>query len=196
MKLFNQEIFECYSCINPYFPSYSFQIQDLHFEKECVKPSADRIIYFYYQTRDGKELYFLYRQEHGFCLYKSLSEMYRAIQNHESFQDDIFPCLKWKHYKITKEYIHHPDGENIIHYQDWLKCGHIESNYYYETDENCLITFQEKKSIDEREIPKKQMIDSFQYLFVTPHFYSIFYYDHGKYKIYNAPIYSFDSSSY
>lgn len=195
MKLFNQEIFECYSCINPYFSISSFNMQDLHFEKGCEKPSPDIILYFYYQTREGKELYFYYRQNDGFSLYHSLSEMYQCIQNHEVYNDDAFPCLKWKHYRIAKEYIDRPDGENILHYQDWLKCAHIESNYSYEEIKNPLITFHHYQENKREENPKRQIIDSFQYLFVTPTFYSIFYYDHGKYKIYNAHISSFESSS-
>lgn len=190
MKLFNEEIFECYSCINPFFPASSFHIQDLHFEKGCEKPSSDRIIYFYYRTREGKEMYFYYHEQ-GFRLYHSLSEMYRGIQNHEYYHDDLFPCMRWKHYRITKEYIDKPDGENILHYQGWLKCGHIESNYSYEKISIPLITFEKR---EEKEISKKQIIDSFQYLFVTPTFYSIFYYDHGKYKIFNRDISSFKSS--
>lgn len=192
--LFNKEVFECYSCINPYFSMTSFNIQDLHFEKGCEKPSPDRILYFYYKTREGKEIYFLYHQDHGFRIFHSLTDMYRCIQNNEHFQDDQFPCLRRKHYRITMEYINHPDGENILHYQGWLKCGHIESNYSYEKIP--LITFQEKKREEDEEKPKRQIIDSFQYLFVTPTFYSIFYYEHGKYKIYNAHISSFEKSSY
>jgi hypothetical protein len=191
--LFNKEVFECYSCINPYFSTSSLNMQDLHFEKGCEKPSPDRILYFYYRTREGKELYLFYRQNHGFSLYHSLSDMYRCIKNHEYFHDE-FPCLKWKHYRIAKEYIDHPDGENIIHYQNWLKCAHIESNYHYKTGKTPLITFQEKTKTEE-ETPQKQIIDSFQYLFVTPTFYSIFYYEYGKYKIYNAPLSTFESSS-
>ena len=122
--------------------------------------------------------------------------MFEVIKNPYKCNSDIFPCLRWKHYRITQEYIDKPDGENILHYQDWLKCGHIESNYHYEdinNEKKPLITFTESKR--DTESPKKQIIDSFQYLFVTPTFYSIFYYDHGKYKIFNGPISTFESSS-
>lgn len=189
--LFNKEVFECYSCINPYFSTSSLNMQDLHFEKRCEKPSPDRILYFYYRTHEGKELYLFYQQHHGFRLYHSISDMYEGIQDNKHFQDDPFPCLKWKHYRITTECIDHPDGKNILHYKGWLKCGHIESNYSYEKIP--LITFEEKKR-EEEEVPKKQIIDSFQYLFISPTFYSIFYYDHGKYKIFNNHISSFNSS--
>jgi hypothetical protein len=108
--------------------------------------------------------------------------MFETIQS-KKFHCDLFPCVRWKHYQITLEYINHPDDENIKHF-DWLKCGHIESNYHYESRTEDLVTFLPKK--ESIEIPKKQIIDSFQYLFITPTFYSIFYYEHGKYKIYNG----------
>ncbi len=82
------------------------------------------------------------------------------------------------------------DNENIKHYKDWLKFGHIESNYHYEdivSDEKerrPMIIFQPKQP---NSLPKKQIIDSFYYLIVTKTFYSIFYYTkYEGYKIYNG----------
>jgi hypothetical protein len=188
--LFNQDVLEPHWCLNPFYShssSIPISIQDLHFEKKWIKPTPDMIFYFTYKTREGDILYLLYQENKGFFIFTSLSKMIENIQFSKLFNDDLFPCMRIKHYMITQKYINTPDDENIKHY-DWLKCGHIESNYHYEKMKD-LVTFCSKT--EKNEISKKQIIDSFQYLLVTPTFYSIFYYEHKKYKIYNQHISQF-----
>ncbi len=192
ITLFNLDTLKIYSTLNPYhsISTHSISLEDLHFEKKDIEPSSDSITYFEYETREGEKMYLLYLENRGLFLFYDLLHLFHHVKYSKTPYSDSFPMVKHKHLQIAVDMIDIVDNENIKHYKDWLKFGHIESNYHYEdivSDEKerrPMITFQPKQP---NSLPKKQIIDSFYYLIITKTFYSIFYYSkYEGYKIYNG----------